>query len=418
MASVETSTHVGLVSTLRSTSSGLGNWQQIFRTAIAVTLAFVFSSKISPGQTAVLAPMTAMFVVQSSAFATVGQTIQRILGTTLGVIVASAYVALLGDSIPAYAGGVVTALVLARVMPVSDSVRIQVVLSMLFVLATGQDEWTSDVGRVIDTAVGGFIGMTAVLIYPPKPDLAKPRAAFAQWYEAVALQLDAMARGTGERPIPRGERHAFVAQSFGLREKDLQARQAFVDAVESMRFNPRAHAEANEQLGLLERDLRWITSVTVQVRALSGEVDRLYDRPGGLPPALPPETLAGLLTSVARLLRAEVHPGVQRATIERRARRIQGRIAEATGYVTLGQRRVSDVLQSLTLLGRLDSLARTVHGGPARLATLPWDETDSVDARKPLPAPTGMMPTVAPEDDPIMTISIPAMDLPPDRPLP
>ena len=385
MASVETPTQVGLVSTLKSTSSGLGNWHQILRIAIATTLAFVFSRAVSPSETAVLAPMTALFVVQSSAFATVGETLQRIVGTTVGVVVASTYVNFLGEAILAYALGVVVALVVARLMPVSDSVRVQVVLSMLFVLATGQGEWLSDVGRVIDTVVGGLIGMMAVLVYPPKPDLNTARSAFAEWYEAVAKQLDSMATGVGEHPVPRGQRHAFVAGSFALRDNDLAARAAFAEAVESVRFNPRAHREATSQLELLERDLLWITSVTIQVRALSGEIDRLYDREGGLPPALQSETLAVLLRSVARLLRAEVHSGVQRSAIDRRARRVQGVIAEASGFVTFGQREVTEVLQSLALLGRIDSLARTIHGGPARLATLPWDDAQPAEARQRCP---------------------------------
>jgi hypothetical protein len=413
MASEELPTRLGLVSSLRSRSASLGNWQLIVRTAIATTLAVIFGEAISPSETAVMAALSAMLVVQSSAYATVGMTLQRILGTTIGVIVASLYVNVLGASMLVYAFGIILALVLARLMPLADSARSQVVISMLVVLTLGPGEWISDVGRVIDTVVGGLIAMAVVLIYPPKPSLAPARTAFAEWYEAVATVLDALARGIGTGPVLRGERHGFVAESFLLRDLDIGSRQAFVQAVESVQFNPRTQDEVTEQLDLLERDLRWINSVTIQVRALSGEVDRLYDRPGGLPPALAPESLSALLMSVARLLRAEVYPGVERTTIDRRARRVQSQIAEASGFIMFGRSDVTEVLHSLALLGRIDSLARTIYGGPARLATLPWEEGSAEEARQPLSAPTGMVPTVAPEDDPTMTIALPPVIRPP-----
>lgn len=413
MASEELPTRLGLVSSLRARSAGLGNWQLMIRTAIATTLAVVFGEAVSPSENAVMAALSAMMVVQSSAYATVGMTLQRILGTSIGVLVASVYVNILGASMLVYGLGIVLALVMARVMPVAESARSQVVISMMVVLTLGPGEWISDIGRVIDTVVGGLIAMAVVLVYPPKPDLAPARTAFAEWYEAVASVLDAMAHGIGKAAVPRGQRHDFVAESFLLRDLDNQARQAFVEAVESVQFNPRTQQKTTEQLDLLERDLRWINSVTIQVRALSGEVDRLYDRREGLPPALAPELLSAILLTVARLLRAEVYPGVDRATIVRRARRVQSQIAEATGFVMHGRADVTEVLQSLALLGRIDSLGRTIHGGPARLATLPWEEGAAEEVSQPLSAPTGMVPAVAPEDDPTMTIALPPVARPP-----
>jgi hypothetical protein len=409
MATEETPTRLGLVSTLRASSAGLGDWRLMVRAAIATTLAVVFGEAISPSATPVMAALSALLVVQSSAFATVGMTIQRIIGTTVGVLAASLYVNLLGDSLLVYAGGVLLALMLAAVMPIAESARSQVIISMLVVLTLGAGEWVEGIGRVIDTMVGGFIGMAFVLLYPPKPNLRPARKAFAEWYEAVAVQLEDMARGIGRGPVPRGERHAFVGNSFQLRELDVSSRESFVEAVESVQFNPRAHRRVTEQLDLLERDLRWITSVTVQVRALSGEVDRIYDRTGGVPPALAPEQLSPILLALARLLRAEVYPGAERSAIERRARRVQGMIGEATGFVTYGRRDIAEVLQSLTLLGRIDSLARTIHGGPGRLAVLPWEEVGSEEIPRPVPAPTGIVTGVAPEDDPTMTIALPQL---------
>lgn len=409
MASEETPTRLGLVKSVRGEIGSRSSWQLLVRITIATTLAVAFAEIVSPSETPVMAALSAMLVVHSSGFATVGTTIQQIFGTTVGVLAAGIYINLLGGSVLIYAVGVFLALALARWMPIGESARNQVMISMLVVLTLGPGQVASDIGRVIDTMVGGLIGMAVVLLYPPKPNLGPARAAFAEWYEAVAVQLEAMAGGIGHGPVPRGRRHDFVGQSFELRELDVAARQAFVEAVESVQFNPRTPAKVIEQLDLLERDLRWITSVTVQVRALSGEVDRIYDRSGGVPPALDARQLAPILLAVARLLRAEVLPGAERAGIERRARRVQGMIGEATAFVTHGRVDMTEVLQSLTLLGRIDALARTIHGGPGRLATLPWESVGDREVRRPLPAPTGIVSGDAPEDDPTMTIALPQL---------
>ena len=314
-----------------------------------------------------------------------------------------------------YAVGVLLSLALPRLMPVTDSARMQVTLSMLFVLTLGPGAWDSDVGRIIDTVLGGVIAMITVLLFPSKPDLLPTREAFARWYQAVGEQLKEMSRGIGHGTVPAGERHDFVAGSFALRDLDLESRRKFGDAVESMAFNPRARAETADQLDTLERDLRWITSITIQVRALSGEIDRLYDREGGDPPALNPYMLSAILVGLAKLLRAEMDPKVARSTIDRRNRNVQGFIAEATDLVTNGRADVKEVLQSLALLGRLDSLGRTISGGPGRLSALPWDETAVAGESQPIGPPTGLMEAIAPEDDPTMTIGLPIVTPPRKR---
>jgi len=410
MATVETPARVGLVRDITSRSLGIGDWQHLVRGTLATTVAYVFAELISPGINTIFAPLTAMLVMQSSAFATVGMTIQRVVGTTVGVIAASIFVNVFGGSLLVFGLGVLLAFVLARLMPLGTSARTQVMISMLFVLSLGPGEWVTDLWRVVDTLVGGTVALAAIFVAPPKPDLAPARTAFAKWYEEVAGHLEGMAHELSRAvSVSRGERHGFVAQSFRLRELDVDSRAAFIEAVESVQFNPRAHSQVADQLDLLERDLRWITSVTVQVRALSGEVDRLYDREGGLPPVLPRPMLAALLLGLAQLMRAEVYVGAKRTTVDRRGRRVQGLLSEAMAMVTGGPHDMGEVLQSLTLLGRVDSLARTIHGGPARLATLLWDDRGGEPAPGPLGPPTGLVPAVNPEDDPTMTMSLDAI---------
>ena len=419
MPSQETTTRLDFIGQMKAERRGLSDWKVLLRATLAATISFAIASAISPSETALLAPMTAILVVQSSAFATVGETVQRIGGSAVGVAVAGLYVTFfdpssgLGKGL-VYAVGVLLSLALPRLMPVTDSARMQVTLSMLFVLTLGPGAWESDVGRIIDTILGGVIAMGTVLLFPSKPDLLPTREAFARWYQAVAEQLREMSRGIGHGTVPAGERHEFVAGSFALRDLDLESRRTFGEAVESMAFNPRARAETAEQLDTLERDLRWITSITVQVRALSGEIDRLYDREGGDPPALNPYMLSAILVGLAKLLRAEMDPKVARTTIDRRNRNVQGFIAEATDLVTNGRADVKEVLQSLALLGRLDSLGRTISGGPGRLSALPWDETAVAGASQPVGPPTGLMEAIAPEDDPTMTIALPLLN-PPKR---
>ena len=69
---------------LTAQGRGFGTRVTIAKAAIAATLAYVIAIWIGPVELAVFAPLVALFTVQSSAYATLAQGLQRVIGTVLG----------------------------------------------------------------------------------------------------------------------------------------------------------------------------------------------------------------------------------------------------------------------------------------------------------------------------------------------
>ena len=107
------------------------------RIAIAVTVSWVVAAAVSQSEFALFAPITTLLVVQSSPWTTLGVSVQRILGTGLGVLVASVYVNLVGLTWWSFLIGVLAALLVARLLPWSIGGQLQIPVAVVFVLALG-----------------------------------------------------------------------------------------------------------------------------------------------------------------------------------------------------------------------------------------------------------------------------------------
>ena len=160
-------------------------------------------------------------------------------------------------------------------------------------------------------------------------------------------------------PLPAGEQHGFMDRMLGrLRVADHDLTSAVAGAIESIRFNPRGHRQAGRVQELAEV-LTWLRRVSLQVQAIALGVDALYDR-ASHQPRLDRQTLGGLLLAVAGLVpdrSGAQETGAQETGAEERSvvdlRQI---LARTLGDATEDETSVAGVLDSVSLLGRLDHL--------------------------------------------------------------
>lgn len=369
MATSERLAQLGLGQTLTQPNRGIGHATLLLRVAAATTLSYLFALSVSPSDLPVFAPITTMLVMQSSLFATVGMAVQRVIGTGVGVVIASLWVNLATLVMPdlvVFSVGIFLGLFLARQMPLGLSGQLQVSLAMVFVLALGPQAWEQDLWRVIETLVGGFIGIALLFLFPSRPRLGPAEQAMDGWATDLGTHLALIAAELDHGQVPAGHRHGFVANSEGLRETGIAAGARFTEALESVRFNPRAR-RVGAAVDLIDGRRRWLTSLTVQTRAMTGQIDRLYDR-SGLPPALPVTVLTTLLRECAELMQAASAQPRDEVSAQRYLGQIDAQLHEAVLTVSAGRDDVYDVLDSMTILGRLQVLSRTMFGGPESLS--------------------------------------------------
>lgn len=348
-----------LSSALLARPLGLGSLRHVLRLTLAVTVSWLIAEALSGSTFGLFAPVTTLLVVQSSPWTTLGLSVQRILGTGAGVLVASVWVNLVGLTWWSFLIGVGVSLLLARALPLSLGGQLQIPVAVVFVLALGPGSLAQDLWRVLDVLIGGAIGLLAVFIYPPKPRREPYESAVQAYRDAIIDVLAQVGAESGSHPdLVPGAWHDFVQPSRRLRERATAARDALVGYVDASRLNPRARG-AEEYVSREAVRLRRLTGIAIQVRGIVGAANRFYDRPG-IDPALSGAELHRLADDLVVLARCVLgEPGMPVSTTDdARAsdldRQLQEELRAAADGLVDRRGAVRDAFGSVTLLGRLD----------------------------------------------------------------
>jgi uncharacterized membrane protein YccC len=362
---------LGISDVLQQRPAGIGSVRHAMRIAIAVTVSYLVARWISQSAFALFAPVTTLLVVQTSPWSTLGVSIQRILGTGAGVLVASIYVNVVGLTWWSFLLGVLAALLIARLLPWSLGGQLQIPVAVVFVLALGPGSIEQDLWRVMDVVIGGAVGLVAVFVFPPRP---KPTAfeAVMRVYRGAVIEVVRSVgaeSATARVVLPPAEVHGYVAPSRQLRERADAARRELVLLVEGAQLNMRAGGVPDELEAMALR-LRRLSGIAVQVRGIVGAANRLYDREG-VDPMLTGAELDGILRDLIALMDAvlgtaghDVGQG-DRVAAEALDAVLMARLHRMADDVASRKSQMGDVLASISMLGRIDHIRSQLTDYPA-----------------------------------------------------
>jgi uncharacterized membrane protein YccC len=351
---------------LRERPANFRSLSQITRIAIAVTVSWAVGYWISPSNFGIFAPLTTLLVISTSPWSTIGLSAQRILSTGLGVLVATLWVSWVGVTWWSVVIAMAVALLLASRLPLSLGGQFQIPTAVLFVFALGEVTWEQAAWRVIDVAIGGAIGVLAIYLPPPRPKPEKFEARLQEYRDKLVELLDAMASELRSTTAPLGVDvlHAFVPVSRALRATAEKAHDELVTLAQTVTFNPRGRSVIDE-LGDDALKLRRLRSIGIHVRGIAGAVNKDYDRADNSP-ALGKDTLADLLENLADLGRLALgSPGMpvmcaSRTDMIAAAQEFDARLRALSDQ--LAREGTGDVLESVSLLGRLEYVAGQMEG--------------------------------------------------------
>lgn len=360
----------GLVDALQQRPAGIGSVQHAVRIALAVTVSWLVAEWVSRSALALFAPVTTLLVVQASPWSTLGMSVQRILGTGLGVLLASVYVNLAGLSWWSFLLGVLVALLVARLLPWSIGGQLQIPVAVVFVLAIGPGSVEQDVWRVLDVIIGGLVGLAAVFVFPSRPRPDALELALRRYRDALVAVVQRIGEESGRepQPIPDGLQHDYVHDSRRLRESAIAARAELDRLREATALNLRAGRVPTDLMGRALR-LRRLSGIGVQVRALVGAANGLYDRADVEPTLAAGEfevlvaQLVGLMRTVLGTGETEVGCG-QRADAELLSDRLDEAVQSAAAIISGRRELVGEMLESVSVLGRIDHIRRQLDGFP------------------------------------------------------
>jgi uncharacterized membrane protein YccC len=226
------------------------------KTTVAAVVAYVVALPLSDNPRPVLAPLTALLVVQFTLYDTLRTGLRRVVSVVLGVLVAVglAYWA----PLTWWSLGIVVAgsLVLGRLLRLGAEVA-EVPISAMLVLAVGGAD-TVATGRVIETIIGAVVGILVGAVVAP-PLYVRPASDAVQDLAEEAARVLRQVSDEVRQEYTREQAERWLDAARGLGRDILRADRELGKAESSLRLNPRAltrpHAGASLRSGLdaLER---------------------------------------------------------------------------------------------------------------------------------------------------------------------
>lgn len=289
---------------------------RIARLTITATLAFVLALAVLPagGPQPLLAPLTALLVVQFSVYQTIKASVLRVAAVTSGVLIAVLAAGTIGFSWWTLGLTILAALVIGHALRLGEHV-LEAPISAMLIFALGSASEAGAADRVLETLIGAATGLAATLLVPTvrvRPAEEAVQDVAEKLRELIAGIADGLRGERTEDEAARWQAEAErLARELGRTDRELGA------AEESVRLNPRTRARRLIDAGVALRNaMETMEHFTLSLRGLTRSLaddERLGDRGRLLTdPELRRElgdALAGIAASVAsygRLARSDL----------------------------------------------------------------------------------------------------------------
>jgi Fusaric acid resistance protein-like len=227
----------------------------IVRLTVTATVAYLIADNV-PGSTGrpVLAPLTALLVLQASVYQTLRAGLKKVIGVTAGVLIAIGVSAVVPFSWWLLALLIAGTLVIGLVMRLGDDLLEVPISAMLIFAATTHK--TAATGRIVDTLIGSAVGLIGGLIFarlrtePAREavgdlawrlgDLLTDMADGLEYVGQASPECAKCEAASSERDaLEHVMAASWLEEARGLREEIERVDDTLVQAEESARLNPR-----------------------------------------------------------------------------------------------------------------------------------------------------------------------------------
>jgi len=207
------------------------------KTTLAAMLSYLVADAIGTSDKPVLAPLTALLVIQVTMYDTVRQSVQRVASVLAGVLVAVGVAELVGLSWWSLGAVVCLSLLLGRLLRLGPQL-LEVPISAMLVLAVGGDGDVAD-SRVYETLIGAAVAVVVNLLIAPPLYLRPAGEAVRELADRIAAfsrDLAAALRGGWSR----ADADRWLTAARGMDAEVERVDRVLARAEEGARLNPRA----------------------------------------------------------------------------------------------------------------------------------------------------------------------------------
>jgi uncharacterized membrane protein YgaE (UPF0421/DUF939 family) len=267
---------------------------------IRMTLTAVFAYLVAlrlPGDSArsVLAPLTALLVVQATLFHTIRSAVQRVIGVTVGVLAAVAVSAYVPFSWWVLGLLIAGTLGLGLILRLREE-TLEVPISAMLIFSV--DSHAAATSRITETLIGAAAGLAAGLLFAPLR-VQPAKDAIGDLTRQMADLLGQMADGLAEEVDPRRAAE-WLDRTRALRGEIERVDDALSQAEESVRLNPRRLRYPDPAAGLRD-GVDTLERAATDLRVLARAVADSARLESGDSPVKDAETRARLGAVIAEL---------------------------------------------------------------------------------------------------------------------
>ncbi|HEY0487288.1 MAG TPA: aromatic acid exporter family protein [Mycobacteriales bacterium] len=185
-----------------------------------------------------LAPLTALLIVQVTFFSTLTDSVKRVLSVVAGVVLAIVFSMTVGFSWWSLGALVAASIVVGQLLRLGDHL-LEVPISAMLVLGVGAAAESVATSRIVETLIGAAVGVAVNVLWPPPVQTRSAGEAIDRFAEETAAFLERVA---DELVAGMLREHAgrWLEESRRLDGYVTRLDAALRRATESRRFNPRA----------------------------------------------------------------------------------------------------------------------------------------------------------------------------------
>lgn len=279
----------------------------ITRLTVTAVVAFVIARMVTGD--GILAPLTALLVVQVTLYQTLRTALQRVASVIIGVLVALGLSSALGFTWWSLGLAIAAALAVGYALRLGDSV-LEVPISAMLILSLPTE--TAVVGRIVATLIGAATGLASNLLVAPLR-VQPAEEAVDDLSGKLADLLDQM---SVDLAAGRGPERAsdWLIRARRLTDEQERVEQALGQAEESVRLNPRGGMVADPRVYHRAR-LENLEHATLAIRGIARSLSDSARLPNESSPVRDPRAtmrvadelreLAGALRAYGRLARSK-----------------------------------------------------------------------------------------------------------------
>jgi hypothetical protein len=237
----------------------------VVRLTTAAVVSYLLTLALTSGAIDLTGPLTALLVMQASAFSTLKMGAVRVGAVLAGVLVATLVSIWIGLTWWSLGAVIAASLVIAKILRLGEQ-AMEAPISAMLILGVTSPNVAAEI-RVLNTLIGAGVGIAFNLIYPPALPTRRAGRAIVDVAEATAAPLDAASEALAMGPINREQVQDWLDRVHASNRRLTLAIETVASLKDGRRLNPRALGTTDIE-PVLASGLRTLEGCLLAIRAL------------------------------------------------------------------------------------------------------------------------------------------------------